>query len=345
MAHKRKVLVVDDVPMVRESIIDIVDAMPGFEVVGEAGDGATALRMIPKLNPDLITLDIMMPGMSGITALKHLMINFPTPVVMISSLTQEGTELAFESIRFGAVDFIPKLSKLEDASLDKQREEIITKLRWAAAVDVDAIRYIPALVREQAKQRPQTPARRLVAMGAAQGGYASLMKILPRLPADTPASFVAILYEHDRYVEGFIDYIRPYCHIQVERAVDGAPMKAGVCYVSAGEDYVTLRHLGNEIGLHVHPAPFESQRGSLNRVLYSASDMLNDKVVGLVLSGSGDDGAEGLAEVVRVGGVALVQSPQSCLVKEMSQTALDYVGQDHLISHSVVVDQLLNILE
>ncbi len=342
MGESRRVLVVDDVTMVRESLIDIINIMDGFELAGEASDGAEALRMAERLNPDLITLDIVMPGMNGITALKHLMIHHPTPTVMISSLTQEGAESAFESIRFGAVDFIPKLSKLDDVGLEKQREEVVTKLRWASRVDVEAIRYIPAASRNHASAE-SVPTQRLVAMGAAQGGYASLMKILPRLPADYPATLVAVLYEHERYVDAFVDYINRFCRIRVERAVDGAPLHAGVCYISAGEDYVTLRHVGEGVGLHVHPAPFDSQRGSFNRVLYSATDMLADKVTGVVLSGAGDDGAEGLAEVARVGGWAVVQSPRTCLVAEMAESALAYCG-DSAVSDSHVSDQLLRIV-
>jgi two-component system chemotaxis response regulator CheB len=341
MGESRRVLVVDDVEMVRESIIDIINIMDGFEVAGEASNGAEALRQVEGLNPDLITLDVVMPGMNGITALKHLMINHPTPAVMISSLTQEGAESAFESIRFGAVDFIPKLSKLDEIGLEKQREEVITKLRWAAKVDVESIRYIPASSSDglaEASQRTE----RLVAIGAAQGGYASLMKILPRLPHDFPATLVAVLYEHERYVDAFVDYINRYCRIRVERAVDGAALRAGVCYISAGEDYVTLRHVEGGVGLHVHPAPFDSQRGSFNRVLYSATDMLGDKVAGLVLSGTGDDGAEGLAEVARVGGLALVQSPSTCLVPEMAETALAYSGEGEVVSDPHVADQLIN---
>ncbi len=340
MVEKRKVLVVDDVAMVRESIRDIIESIQGFEVIGEAGDGATALRMIPSLRPDLITLDIVMPGMSGLTALKHLMIHSPTPTVMISSLTQEGAEQAFDSIRFGAVDFVPKLSKLEISDLERQKAEVATKLRWAAQVDVQALRYLPLPPLARAGAEGEGEVERLVALGAAQGGYASLLKILPRLPASSPLTFIAVLYEHARYVDSFIDYLNRYCQIQVERAVDGAPLRPGVCYISAGEDYVTLRHVGDGIGLHVHPAPFESQRGSFNRVLYSATDMLGHQVVGVVLSGSGDDGAEGLAEVSRVGGVAIIQDPASCLVREMAETALAYSGEGGVICDAHVADQL-----
>ena len=344
MANPKKVLIVDDVPMVRQSIIDILAGERDFEIVGEASSGAQALRMIIDTEPDLITMDINMPGMSGITALKHLMINSPTPTVMISSLTQEGSGQAFESIRFGAVDFIPKLSKLDESDFADQQGSIMVKLRWAVNVDVSAIRYIPAAQKQLDRTAELADAQTLVAMGAAQGGYASLMKILPRLPENTPAAMFVVLYEHARYVDAFVSYIAAYCQIRVERAVDGAPLKAGVCYVSAGEDYVTLRHVGDGIGLHVHPAPFDSQRGSFNRLLYSATDMLNDNVVGVLLSGAGDDGAEGLAEVIRVGGVALVQSPATCLVREMAETAISYCGKDALICDDHVADQLVRIL-
>lgn len=328
MSQTTRVLIVDDVPMVRQSISAIIDRMQDFEVVGEAASGAEALRSIAELDPDLVTLDIVMPGMNGISALKHLMIHHPRPVVMISSLTQDGAELAFDSIRFGAVDFIPKLSRLEETGLERQEDEIITKLRWAAQVQVESLRYIPA--RPLTSQLPLSetdrgPPARLLAMGAAQGGYASLMRILPGLPESTPMALVVVLYEHARYVDDFVTYLNRFSELSIRRAVDGAPLMPGVCYISAGEDYVTLRHAADGGALlHVHPAPFESQRGSFNRLLYSATDTLADRVTGMVLSGAGDDGAEGLSEVLRVGGEALVQSPATCLVREMADHAIRY---------------------
>ena len=340
MPKPYRLLIVDDSPMIRESIREIVVANGRFEVVGEAENGGQALRMVAELAPDLISLDIVMPGMNGISALKYLMINYPTPTVMVSSLTQEGAAETFDALRYGAVTFIPKPSKLDDRrEIDKIGEEIQTKFAWAAQVRIEALRYIR--VRRNAPLVGNgAPARRVVALGAHEGGYSALMKTLPQLRADLPVAYVVVLYEHDQYVDAFIEYLQDYCMVQVRRASNGAPLLGGVCYIAAGEDYVTVRHDGGRLALHVHRAPFESQKGSINRLFYSLGEVLAERGVGVVLSGSGDDGAEGVEELLRVGALGVVQEPQSCLVREMVETAMQRCPVEHQVSDQRLGDWL-----
>ena len=331
-----KVLIVDDSPIIRQSIADIVLSDGSFEVVGMAESGREALRMVDTLQPDVISLDVVMPGMNGITTLKHLMINHPTPTVMVSSLTTEGATITFDALRYGALDFIPKPSKLTGGSLRAQSAEIVQKLTWASSVEIEAIRYI------RTQENPQNnigdkSAEFVVGLGAHEGGYSSLMKILPKLSSDTSACYIAVLYEYPENVDAFVNYLQRYCSIKVARAVDGAPLKAGYCYITAGVDYVTLQPLGGEIALHVHPAPFDSQKGSINRLLFSVADIMTDRSMGIVLTGSGDDGFEGIDEISRMGGKTLIQEPSTCLVDEMPSNALnrcqvDDVAPDHEIA-------------
>jgi two-component system, chemotaxis family, protein-glutamate methylesterase/glutaminase len=306
MSKPYRLLIVDDSPMIRESIREIVIAGGRFEVVGEAADGGQALRMVAELAPDLISLDIVMPGMNGISALKYLMINFPTPTVMVSSLTQEGAEETFDALRYGAVSFIPKPSKLDDRrEIEQIAREIETKFLWAAQVEIEALRYI-RVRRHQGVAGGGTPAQRVVALGAHEGGYSALMKIIPHLRPDLPVSYLVVLYEHDAYVDAFVRYLQDYALLEVRRATDGAPLMGGTCYIAAGEDYVTTRHHQGGLALHVHRAPFESQKGSINRLFYSLAETLGERAVGVVLSGSGDDGAEGMEELLRVGCIGAV---------------------------------------
>lgn len=338
-----RVLVVDDSPAIRQKIVDILVADGRFEVVGEAENGSQALRMITELEPDVVSLDIIMPGMNGITALKYLMIHHPTPTVMISSLTQEGAEASMESLRFGAVDFVPKPSALEPGSLDEQAAEMTEKLAWAARVEIDALRYIRARPSPEHPGVGTEPCGAVVAMGAHEGGYAALMKILPQIDPDVPVAWIIILYEHSRYVDSFIEYMNHFCGVELRRAVDGAPLNGGLCYVAAGEDYVTLHPTPEQFQLHVHPAPFDSQKGSINRIFYSIADVLGERCGGVVLSGSGDDGFEGLEEIMRVGGNAILQEPGSCLVKEMVELALRQGSAAEVIPDSAIAKRLNQI--
>lgn len=338
-----RLLVVDDSSEVRRSIIDIVVPDGRFVVVGEAENGAQALHMVSELKPDIISLDIVMPGMNGITALKHLMVYHPTPIIMVSSLTKEGADSSMEAMRFGAVSFVPKLNRLDDRDLSDQAEDILTKFAWAAQVDVNAIQYIPTRPVAESYQAGGE-CTSIVAIGAHEGGYSALMSLLPKMRVEMDVGWIVVLYEPARHVDAFIEYLNRYTQLSVRRADDGAQLVRGVCHIASGEDYVTLRHEGTGYALHVHPAPFDSQKGSINRVMFSLADMIKDRALGIILSGSGDDGAEGLLEIHRVGGLAIVQDPQSCLVPEMPEHVIDMNPAASVLADNQMADALIGFM-
>lgn len=345
MIHPCRVLIVDDSPMIRQSLQDILGADSRFQITGIAESGGQALRLLAESNFDLISLDIVMPGMSGLSALKYLMINYPTPTVMVSRLTQEGAQETMEALRYGAVDFVPKPSKIESGTdLRAISAEILIKFAWAAKVEIETLRYVRMRPSHNFSERRETP-HHVVSLGAHEGGYSTLMKIIPRLRRDLSASYLFVLYEPARYVDVFVRYIRDYSEVEVYRAEDGRPLHAGSCYIAAGEDYVILRpELGGRLALHVHPAPFESQKGSINRLFYSVAEIMGDRALGVVLSGSGDDGAEGLEEILRIGGRALVQDPKTCLVKEMPLASLGRCRVEHKESDHRLAERLNSLL-
>ncbi len=168
-----KILVVDDSSLIRQAIVSIINNHEQLEVVGEAADGDEALSLIPKLKPDVITLDVIMPRMSGLTTLKHIMIFYPTPVVMLSSVTQDGADITFDALRYGAVDFIAKPSKLETVSLDVQTDEIIQKTIIAAKVRTNAIQYVRVKPRTHEISVLSSHCKKIVVFGVAEGGYGS----------------------------------------------------------------------------------------------------------------------------------------------------------------------------
>ena len=142
MSDKKKILIVDDSKMIRKGLAGIFEKSGLFEIVGEAADGKEALTAIKKLQPDVVTLDVVMPGMDGLTTLKHIMIECPRPTVMLSSLTQDGTETTFDALRYGAVDFISKPSRLENQSMEDLADDILNKLNIAEGIDVGVTSYI-----------------------------------------------------------------------------------------------------------------------------------------------------------------------------------------------------------
>jgi len=337
-----KLLVVDDSKIMRRLITGLFESDNKIHVVGEATDGIEALASVSRLVPDVITLDINMPGMDGLTTLKHLMIRSPKPTVMLSTLTREGEKTTFDALRYGAVDFITKPTRLDGGELEAQAQDIIAKVNLAAAVALESVCYIRATPRDKAAA-PVAPRRcdRVVALGAAEGGYGALLKIIPQLRPELPAAYLAILYVAPLHVEAFARYLDEYSSVRVKRAVDGEPVESGVCYLGAGVEYLTVAARDGRLVLQVHRAPFASRRGSIDRLMFSVAETMKGRAAGVVLSGSGEDGSEGLEEIHRMGGVAIAQSLQSCLHKDMAQAALAR-RQPHFVLSDIKIAAALN---
>ena len=332
MNEKKKIIIVDDSKLIRKGLSEIFEASNDFEVVGEAADGKDALEAIRKKQPDVITLDVVMPGMDGLTTLKHIMIECPRPTVMLSSLTQDGSETTFDALRYGAVDFISKPSRLEEESMSDLADNIINKLNTAVDIDVGVTSYIRTRSDNENTENPTGgKCEKLVALGAAEGGYRALMKIIPHL-VPKAAAYLVVLYVDEEHLDAFASYLDAHSQVKVKRAQNDETLEAGVCYLSAGSDYMSVHELEDDLVLHVSPAPFTSRKGSIDRLLFSVAEIMGANSIGIVLSGSGVDGAEGLEEIERTGGMTIVQEPKSCLTKDMSQAALDTCTPDYIIS-------------
>ena len=336
-----KLLIVDDSKLIRRAISNIFTDQENIQVVGEASNGREALEILPELNPDVVTLDINMPVMDGLTTLKHIMIKNPKPTVMLSSLTQEGASMTFDALKYGAIDFIPKPSRNNKDSLEKQGLDIIKKVNQAAEVEIESVQYIRSVPKDKSYDRPSGIAcKNLFAMGASGGGYGALLKIIPQLLPDLPAAFLVVIYAALQHVDAFAAYLDDHSFIKVKRAKDKEPIEGGVCYLCSGEEYMTVHSSGNKYNLKVNPSPFSERRGSINMLMLSIAEVMTNRAVGVILSGSGDDGAEGLGEVVRMGGRAIVQDPNCCLFREMPCAAIDKCKNTEIIPDVKIAEKI-----
>ncbi len=320
-----KLMIVDDSKLMRRVISKIFEGHDAVQIVGEAADGKQALELIPNLTPDVITLDINMPEMDGLTALKHIMIKFPRPVVMCSTLTEEGTATTFDALKFGAVDFIHKPSNQHPETLEAQYQTITKKVVQAAGVEIGTIKY------QRMKAKDDTPklsddtdfkCNFICAIGACEGGYGALLKIIPQLKPDLSAAFIVTLHEPSAHADAFARYLDEHSPIRVKRAVEGEPIKGGVCYIASREEYVTVHSFYGEY-LQVSAAPYPEQRGAANMLMFSVAEVMKDRGVGVILSGAENDGSDGLAEILQAGGIAFVQDPKNALYKEMPHSAIE----------------------
>jgi two-component system chemotaxis response regulator CheB len=338
-----KVLIVDDSKVIRKALCKLFDGNPAIKVIGEATNGAEALHLVDKLNPDVVTLDINMPVMDGLTTVKYLMIKSPKPILMFSTLTSEGASETFDALRYGAIDFMLKPSHAAGQSLEEQRVRIIEKVIMAARVKIDAIRFLRGSSQKKQENGKSTNCKYLFALGASEGCYGALLNIMPQLKSNLPAAFLVVLYADEPNIETFASYLDKHSAVAVKRAKDGDLIEAGACYIASAGEYLSIEQ-SEKKQLRIQPAPHPGRKGGINRLMFSVADSMKERAVGVILTGSGEDGVEGLGEILRVGGTAIVQDPENCLCKETSYCALKRHEIDLVLSAQTMAIKINDLL-
>lgn len=343
-----KLLLIDDSKILRKAITEIFTENEKV-IIEQAENGAQALEILPEFMPDVVTLDINMPVMDGLLTLKRMMIEHPVPTVMLSSLAKEGSDITFDALRYGAVDFIAKPDGLAEASLDDQADEIRNRIHNAARVELAAIRYIRDKTATERKTKAPDDGRSSVkkcqfitAIGAAEGGYGALLKVIPYLSAKSAATYLVSLYMSAGHVEEFVNYLNNYSQLEVKLACHDEVLQPGVCYIASGFNYMTAHQEGDEVKLHISPAPFESRRGAIDMMMFSVVEVMGSHCAGIILSGLGADGCEGMEEIIRMNGSVIVQDPKSCLYKEMVLNVIDRTNVDQLLTDGLIAVELNN---
>ena len=339
-----RLLIVDDSRMIRTAIKKIFDEDEQIVVVGEAANGKQALEMIPELKPDIITLDVNMPKMNGLLTLKHIMIKFPTPTVMISSLTKEGSVETFDALRIGAIDFIAKPSQISNDNIRAYQQNILKKIKLAADVKMKNIRLL-----RTRKHNPVDTTKsfnvdieRYLIFGASEGGYGAILKIIPKLKLEWPAVYLGVLHTDPTHIDSFVSYLNHLSAINVKRARNGLTIQAGTCYLAAGSEYITATEGNQGLSLRVHSSPFPERRGAINMLMLSFAESMKGHTTGIILSGQGQDGAEGVTEIARMGGDVIIQTPQTCLFKEMSLSAIQRCQSSTILPDTHIADMIKN---
>lgn len=328
-----KILIVDDSSFIRRVLKDMFSTAEGLEIIGEAENGQMALDLIPELKPDVITLDVNMPVMDGLTAIKHIMIKYPTPVVMFSTLTGEGTSETFDALRFGAVDFMQKPSSLLNTDLKKQQDEIAKRVRAACLVGTETIRYLRAAPVDELKQRETAKeCNKFFAIGTSEGGYASLLNILPELKVDIPAAFFAVLDTDERHVDAFSQYLDANSQLAVRRAKHGERVIPGSFYIGSQAERIELIEKNDTVYLNVEKETDDLETGRADRLMGSLPDTVKDKAVALILSGATEDGVSGAGKILKEGGSVFVQDPRTCLCSRTADLTLDKYKVNHVLS-------------
>lgn len=373
------VLVVDDSAFMRKALQTMLEKDPEIRVVATGRNGEEGLELLRKHNPDVVTLDIEMPKMDGLSALKRIMMENPKPVLMISSLTTEGAEATLKAMELGAVDFIPKqlskvsldIIKIEDQLRAKVKEVARRRFRpptpartrverlslasytragqgGASAAPASpaaagggisgshstgAVGRSGAQVEKEPVLRPGgTVLRDVVAIGVSTGGPPAVQKVLSALPKDFPAAILIAQHMPAAFTGPFAKRLDGVCDISVKEAEDGERMTPGVAYVSPGGKHLAISQRMSRIDVRVLTEPADAlYKPSANELLQSVAQCVGRRSLGVILTGMGSDGLEGMRVLKAKGGRALAQNDQSCVVYGMPKAVVDAGLADEIL--------------
>ena len=321
-----KVLIVDDSALVRQLLTEIFNSDPEINVVGAAQDPYDAREKIKKLNPDVLTLDVEMPKMDGITFLTNLMRLRPMPVVMISSLTEKGADVTFEALELGAVDFVSKPKIDVSVGLKEYSDEICEKVKTAANAKVSAISdrrnkldVAPKLSADAVLQKRSGPSKlktteKIIALGASTGGTEAIKEVLVRMPADSPGMVIS---QHipEAFSKPFAERMDKNSAMTVFEATDGQQILPGHVYIAPGNRHLIVERSGARYICRLNDGPAVNRhKPSVDVMFRSVAQSVGANAVGVILTGMGADGAAGLKEMLENGAKTLVQDEKSSVV-------------------------------
>jgi two-component system chemotaxis response regulator CheB len=316
-----KVLIIDDSALIRRLLSDILSADPAIEVVGTAPDPIIARERIRTLQPDVLTLDIEMPKMDGLTFLERLMALRPMPVVVVSTLTQKNTDTALRAMELGAVDCVPKPLIDISAGMEALGTELVAKVKAAARARPRA-RGVPGAHAALTVDPRLSTVGRIVAIGASTGGVEALQHVVMRLPATAPAVLVT-QHMPPGFTASFARRLDGQCAVTVLEATDGRRVLPGHVYIAPGARHLELVRTGSHYECRVRDGePVSGHRPSVDVLFQSVAVAAGRSALGIILTGMGRDGAAGLLEMRRAGARTLGQSETSCVVYGMPKAAM-----------------------
>jgi len=340
---KIRVLIVDDSAVVRQAMSAILERDPGIEVMATASDPFVAAERIRHELPDVITLDIEMPRMDGLTFLDKIMSQCPIPVVICSTLTERGSATALAALEKGAVEIITKPKLATKQFLEESRIAICDAIRSAALVRVSARRFdcpamtvTPKLTADAMLEKARTNAmiettEKIVAVGASTGGTEALRVLLEAMPADSPG-MVIVQHMPEKFTSRFAERLNQFSRITVKEASDGDSVIRGQALIAPGNKHMLLKRSGARYFVEVRDGPLVCRhRPSVDVLFRSAARYAGRNAVGVIMTGMGDDGARGMREMKDAGAYTFAQDESSCVVFGMPQEAIKAGGVDQVL--------------
>ncbi|KDB10619.1 response regulator receiver modulated CheB methylesterase [Burkholderia sp. lig30] len=337
--QKIKVLCVDDSALIRSLMTEIINSQSDMEVCATAPDPLVARDLIKQHNPDVLTLDVEMPRMDGLDFLEKLMRLRPMPVVMVSSLTERGSEITLRALELGAVDFVTKPRVgIRDGMLEYS-EKLADKIRAASRARVRQAPQPHAAARTAASHpvapminNPLVSTEKLIIIGASTGGTEAIREVLEPLPPDAPAVLIA-QHMPPGFTKSFAQRLNGLCRIAVKEAEHGERVLPGHAYIAPGHAHLLLARSGANYVAHLSDEPpVNRHRPSVDVLFRSAATHAGKNAIGVILTGMGRDGAAGLLEMKRAGAYTFAQDEASCIVFGMPREAIALGGADEVVA-------------
>ncbi len=347
-----KVLVVDDSAFMRNAISSMISSDKEIEIVGFAKDGLDAIEKVKKLKPDIVTLDVEMPKMDGLTALKHIMEDHPRPVIMVSSLTSKGAKETLNALELGAVDYIPKnLSELS-INIVKIKEILIEKIKhFARSKSFKTQSKVKRLSKKTKTEPLEIPVKTtgerkvgIVSIGTSTGGPKALQEIMVRIPANFPAPIVIAQHMPQNFTGPFAERLNQLSKIEVKEAEEGDRLKPGTAYLAPGRGHMRVARIkGIESIVRISEDKDEFiYRPSVDALMASVSEFFPGRSLGVILTGMGNDGLVGIGTLKKSGGRVFAQSEETCVIYGMPKAIVDAGLADKVIDLEEMAGEIIN---
>lgn len=343
---KIKVIVVDDSKFIRTLFTGLLNEMADIEVVDSAEDPFDAREKIKLHNPDVITLDVEMPKMDGLSFLEKIMKLRPMPVVMASTLTQAGADTTIRALEMGAVDYVSKPTNFDEfGNLDRLKNELASKIRVAAKAKIPANIHFTNSNKPSTAQYKFSTGNKIIAIGASTGGVESLRVVLSKMPENCPP-IVVTQHMPEKFTASFAARLSTICSIKVVEASDGELLKNGTAYIAPGGKHMKIMGSSNSgYKVKIEDGPLVSgHKPSVDFMFSSLADVIDGNCVAAILTGMGRDGAEGMLKLKQKGCPTIGQNQETCVVYGMPRAAKEIGAIDKEVALEMVADEILKLL-
>ncbi len=343
---KVRVVIVDDSAFMRMVLKDIVDSQPDMQVVGLAKDGVEALEVVSQSKPDVVTLDIEMPRMNGIEALKQIMAKFPTRVIMVSSLTEEGADITLTALSIGAVDFVTKPSGSTSLSFRTVATELVEKIRSALQVPVSKLVKQPVGAKVTLSIKYPALSQKAIVIGSSTGGPRSLDQIIPALPKGFPAPVFLVQHMPPVFTKSLAMRLNSISELEVKEAEDSEIVKPGTVYVAPGDWHMGVKMDGRSVKIFLDKSEkINNVRPAVDFTLNKVAEIYKSNTIAAILTGMGRDGQKGAFKVKYYLGKVIAEDESTCAVFGMPKAVIEEGYADFILPAYKIAEKLVELVQ